>query len=73
MVTCLISDEGRIRVVSFNKEIKIKVVSTLKYLRTSSLSRSWGLLTLIHSSPQRYITPDALFLFYDTFWHASTY
>lgn len=73
MVTCLISDEGRIKAVGFNQEIEIKVVSTLKYLRRSSPSRSWGLPALIHSSPRHFITPDALFLFYDIFWHASTY
>lgn len=71
MVTCLISAEGRIRAVGFNQEIKMKVVSTLRHLRASSLSRSWGLLLLIPLP--RIILPLVLFLFYETFWHASTY
>lgn len=73
MVTCLICDEGRIKAVGFNHKIKTKVVSNLKYLKASSFSRSWGLLAIAYSSPQHYITPHALFLFYDTLWCASSY
>lgn len=73
MVTCLICDEGRIKAVGFKHRIKPKVVYSLKYLKTSSLSTLWYLLAIAYSSPQHYITPYALFLFYDTHWYASTY